>query len=132
MKQTSIGVTAALVSATALAQTLNFLADPVGSAPAGWSCGVTGRGKPHWAVAADPSAPGKSNVLIQSGSGTFPWCVKTGSAIADGYVEVKFKPISGREDQAGGVVWRWKDGENYYVARQRSRKQRVALLHRRR
>jgi len=32
-------------------------------------------------------------------------------------VEVKFKPLAGREDQAGGVIWRWKDGDNYYVAR---------------
>jgi len=30
---------------------------------------------------------------------------------------VKFKPISGREDQAGGLVWRAKDPNNYYVAR---------------
>jgi hypothetical protein len=30
---------------------------------------------------------------------------------------VKFRPISGHEDQAGGVVWRWKDGDNYDVAR---------------
>ncbi len=106
MKQTSIGFVASLVTATALAQTVGFGTDPIGSAPSGWSCGVTGRGKPHWAVAADPSAPSKGNVLLQDGSGTFPWCVKSGTTIADGFVEVKFKPISGREDQAGGVVWR--------------------------
>jgi hypothetical protein len=47
-------------------------------------------------------------VLKQSGVATFAWCVKEGAAIADGFVEVKFKPISGREDQAGGLVWRWK------------------------
>ena len=129
MKQTSIGVMASLVSVTGLAQIINFSADPVGTAPVGWSCGVTGRGKPHWAVAADPSAPSKSNVLIQSGSGTFPWCVRTGTAIADGHVEVKFKPISGREDQAGGVIWRWKDGDNYYVARANALENNVSLYY---
>jgi hypothetical protein len=38
-------------------------------------------------------------------------------AIKDGFVEVQFKPVSGKEDQAGGVVWRWQDGNNYYIAR---------------
>ena len=30
-------------------------------------------------------------------------------------VEVRFKPVSGREDQAGGVVWRWKDGDGCII-----------------
>ena len=128
MKQT-IGIVASLVSATVMAQTASFAGDAVGSAPAGWSCGVTGRVKPHWAVAADPSAPGKCNVLVQSGSGTFPWCVKTSTGIADGFVEVKFKPISGGEDQAGGIVWRWKDGDNYYVARANALENNVSLYY---
>jgi hypothetical protein len=68
-------------------------------------------------------------VLLQNGSGTFPWCVKAGSALADGFVEVKFKPISGREDQAGGVVWRWKDGDNYYVARANALENNVSLYY---
>ena len=47
----------------------------------------------------------------------------------DGFVEVKFKPISGKEDQAGGVVWRWKDGDNYYVARANALENNVSLYH---
>ena len=129
MKQTSIGVLASLVSSAALAQVVNFGGDAIGSIPSGWTCGVTGGGSPRWAVAADPSAPSKSNVLMQSGSGTFPWCVKSGTALADGFVEVKFKPISGREDQAGGVVWRWKDGDNYYVARANALENNVSLYY---
>jgi hypothetical protein len=38
-------------------------------------------------------------------------------ALKIGFVEVKFKPISGKEDQAGGLIWRCKDAENYYIAR---------------
>src|SRR5438876_762966 len=79
--------------------------------------GVAGQGSPRWTVESDRSAPSGPNVLRQAGSGTFPWCVKKGASISDGFVEVKFKPERGREDQAGGVVWRWKDGNNYYVAR---------------
>ena len=39
------------------------------------------------------------------------------SNLKDGFVEVKFKTVSGREDRAGGVVWRAKDADNYYMAR---------------
>jgi hypothetical protein len=129
MKQTSIALLASLASTTALAQTANFDSDAVGSVPAGWTCGVTGGGSPHWSVAADPSAPSKPNVLKQTGSGTFPWCVKSGTALTDGFVEVKFKPISGGEDQAGGLVWRWKDGDNYYVARANALENNVSLYY---
>ena len=96
-----------LASGISMAEVLNFDADKVGSAPAGWTCGVTGSGKPRWTVEPDASAPSASNVLVQSGAGAFPWCIRTGTAIQDGFVEVKFKPMRGREDQAGGVVWRW-------------------------
>ena len=78
---------------------------------------------------ADATAPSKPNVLKQSGQGTFPWCVKKDLAIADGFVEVKFKPISGSEDSAGGLVWRWKDGDNYYVARANALENNVSLYY---
>jgi hypothetical protein len=37
--------------------------------------------------------------------------------------------VSGREDQAGGVVWRWKDGDNYYVARANALENNVSLYY---
>src|SRR5207237_1201672 len=49
--------------------------------------------------------------------------------VTDGFVEVKFRPESGREDQAGGVVWRWKDGDNYYVARANALENNVSLYY---
>ena len=51
----------------------------------------------------------------QSGRGTIPWRVKSDTAVADGFVAVRFKPIEGREDRAGGAVWRWTDGDNYDI-----------------
>src|SRR6266576_240732 len=86
-------------------------------------------GVPASPVEADVSAPSKPNVLKQSGSGFFPCCVKPDVALADGYVEVKFKPLTGREDQEGGVVWRWKDGDNYYVARANALENNVSLYY---
>src|SRR5207247_8097406 len=114
-------------SGIAMSATVNFDRDQVGSLPAGWKAGVTGRGSPKWAVDADATAPSPPNVLKQSGSGAFPWCVKSDVPIADGSVETKFKPISGREDAAGGVIWRWKDGDNYYVARANALENNVSL-----
>jgi hypothetical protein len=111
------------------AETVSFDRDAPGALPAGWRSGVTGRGSPKWVVEADATAPSKPNVLKQSGSGTFPWCVRPDTSLPDGYVEVKFKPISGSEDQAGGLVWRFKDGDNYYVARANALENNVSLYY---
>ena len=100
-----------------------------GTAPEGWTCGVTGRGEPRWSVEAEAGAPSKPHVLRQSGHGTFPWCVRRDVSLADGFVEVRFKPVSGREDQAGGVVWRWRDGDHYYVARANALEDNVSLYY---
>jgi len=114
---------------TADAATLSFDQDNPGALPAGWRAGVTGRGSPLWTVEADASAPSKPNLLKQSGSGTFPWCVRTDASFTDGAVEVKFKSVSGSQDQAGGVMWRFKDGDNYYVARANALEDNVSLYY---
>jgi hypothetical protein len=113
----------------ALAETVGFDSDRPGTLPAGWEQGVTGRGTPRWAVVEDASAPSKPHVLKQSGSGAFPWCVLRGASIADGFIEVKFKALSGKEDQAGGILWRWKNGDNYYVARANALENNVSLYY---
>ncbi len=110
-------------------QTINFDGDVPGTAPTSWTQGVTGKGAPRWAISEDASAPSEPNVLQQSGHGTFPWCVLHDSAIENGHVEVKFKALAGDEDQAGGVVWRWKDGNRYYVARANALENNVSLYY---
>jgi len=119
MKTVIMRVWTLLAAGASAAQPVGFDKDRAGSQPVDWTCGVTGRGTPRWSVEADPAAPSPPNVLMQSGHGDFPWCIRTGSAIRDGSVEVKFKPIRGREDQAGGVVWRW-------TARCRTRRPRLS------
>jgi hypothetical protein len=122
--------TFALAGATALsAHAEGFDMTKPGSLPPGWECGVTGKGTPRWSVETDAGAPSAPQVLRQSGTGTFPWCVKKDVSLADGYVEVKLKPIRGKQDQAGGVVWRWKDGDNYYVARANALENNVSLYY---
>ena len=109
------------------AETMTFASQPIGQPPAGWTCGATGKGAPKWAIESDREL-GRS-VLKQSGRAPFPWCVKNDVALADGWVEVRFRPVSGREDQAGGLVWRFKDGDNYYVARANALENNVSLYH---
>ena len=129
MKEACIAAATIFATSAAFAETINFDADKPGTLPSGWQQGVTGKGTPRWAVQPDAGAPSKPNVLQQSGSGTFPWCVMPKTAIENGFVEVRFKPISGREDQAGGLIWRWKDGGNYYIARANALEDNVSLYH---
>jgi hypothetical protein len=124
----ALSIAMILAASVAFAAVENFDAVTPGTLP-DWICGVTGKGSPVWKVETDPSAPSKPNVLKQSGTGTFPWCVKQHTQITDGFVEVKFKPLAGREDQAGGVLWRFKDGDNYYVARANALENNVSLYH---
>jgi hypothetical protein len=118
---------AALSIAAAFAETVNFDNAEVGKLPANWTGTKTGKGEPKWAVVADDSAPSKPNVLKQSGEATYPVCIKEDTSLADGFVEVKFKPVSGKEDQAGGVIWRGQDADNYYIARANANEDNVVL-----
>ena len=77
----------------------------------GWST-VAGR----WAVEDMAGAPSGKRVLVQRATNNeFNVIVAPGS-YADVDVSVKFKPISGREDASGGIVFRFNDGK-YYVVR---------------
>jgi hypothetical protein len=116
-----------LVALSVRAETINFDKDKAGEAPAGWTSGVTGDGASKWEVVAEVTAPSKPNALKQSAEGKYPWCVKKDISIKDGFVEVKFKPVSGKDDQAAGIVWRFKDGNNYYVARANALEDNVSI-----
>jgi hypothetical protein len=129
VKRSCIAVATIFAASAASAETVNFDTDSPGSLPMAWQEGVTGRGAAKWAVVQDESAPSKPNVLRQNGVGAFPWCVRRGTSIEDGFVEVRFKALAGSEDQAGGVVWRWKDGDNYYVARANALENNVSLYY---
>ena len=110
-------------------ETINFDNAEVGKPPAGWTATKTGKGEAKWTVEKDDTAPSQPNVLKQSGEATYPVCIKDDTSLKDGFVEVKFKPISGKEDQAGGVIWRAKDSDNYYVARANALEDNVTIYH---
>jgi hypothetical protein len=130
MKTLAIAMlTNSLLASVALAETVNFDKDPIGKPPAGWTATKTGSGKAEWTVVQDDTAPSKPNVLKQSGQATYPVCIKDDTSLKNGFVEVKFKPVSGREDQAGGVIWRAKDADNYYIARANALEDNVTIYH---
>jgi hypothetical protein len=115
--------------AVAPADTVNFDKIEVGKPPGGWTATQTGNGHAIWAVVQDETAPSKPNVLKQSGQAAYPVCLKDDTSFRDGFVEVKFKAISGREDQAAGLVWRARDANNYYVARANALENNVTIYH---
>jgi len=118
-----------LLTTIASSQTVNFDDLKTGSPPPGWTATQTGKGEAKWEIVADDSAPSKPNVLKQSGEATYPVCIKNDTSLKDGFVEVKFKPISGKEDQAGGVIWRCKDKDNYYISRANALEDNVTIYH---
>lgn len=129
MTSLAVAVLAAAAALPARGETENFDGTRLTALPNGWGCGVTGKGNPRWAVNIDLSAPSRPHVLQQSGVATFSWCVKEDVSLTDGFVEVKLMPLLGNEDQAGGVVWRWKDAHNYYVARANALEKNVSLYY---
>ncbi len=122
----------ALLAANTFAQTITFDGDEVGRPPKGFSTALTGKGKPgNWVVMKDETAPSKPNVLAQTDmDGTsyrFPVCAFDGASAKDVEVSVKFKPVRGSGDQAAGIVWRYRDQDNYYIVRANALENNVVL-----
>jgi len=93
-----------------------FDRDLAGAAPEGFTP-VLGA----WMVEPDPTAPTPPNVLVQTAQFRagihFPRCLIAGARAADLVAEVAFRPRAGQNDQAGGLMFRVQDPENYYVFR---------------
>jgi len=60
-------------------------------------------------------------------AGRFPLAIWERTLIRDGEVSVAFKPVAGSIDQAAGIVWRYRDPDNYYIARANALEQNVVL-----
>jgi hypothetical protein len=121
-----------MVSLTAVAQTLDFEKESPGAVPGGFTVAQTGPGAaPRWVVEEDVSAPSGSRVLVQRSAdetrSRFPLAIYDGASLADGTLSVRFKAISGRIDQAAGLVWRYRDPENYYIVRANALEGNVVL-----
>ena len=119
------------LAAVASAETWRFDAQKPGE-PQGLSCALTGKGRPGvWKVVADPTAPSVPNALAQTDADAtgyrFPLCVANGATATDLDLSVRFKPVSGSGDQAAGLVWRYRDKDNYYIVRANALENNVVL-----
>ena len=126
-KLTVVLLIGGILSFQTCAETFHFDDSKTGEIPSGWLATLTGKGDPKWTVVAEASAPSKPNALVQSGEASYPVCIKTNSSLKDGFVQVKFKAVSGKEDQAGGVLWHVKDADNYYICRANALEDNVVL-----
>ncbi len=117
------------VMANAATRTVDFTQDTVDQPPKGFEFGHTANaGKPgRWIVQAD----GSNKVLAQtdpdSTRSRFPVAVLSDVTAVDVDVTVRFKPISGRVDQAAGLVWRYQNQDNYYIVRANALEDNVVL-----
>ena len=115
-------------------RTWDFQGDKVDEAPAGFSSGKTGRGRPgKWVVRVDPSAPAGDHVLAQVDADAtdyrFLVAVADAPVLKDLRLDVRCKQVSGKTDQACGLVFRYQD-EDIRHSRQRARGQRPPLSRR--
>lgn len=115
-------ISALILVALVEAEVIRFDSAQPGSLPTGWTVVMTQPGTaPKWEVLKDASAPSKPNVLAQvSVDGTdsrFPMAIFNPAICRDGEVSVKFKTVSGKADQTAGLVWRYRDPNNYYLVR---------------
>ena len=104
--------------------TFDFEKVPVGQIPDGWKIEATNpKGKlAVWKVIEDTTAPSGKKVLSlvdasHSFGSTYNLCCTKDIPFLNGEITVKFKANTGREDEGGGVIWRAKDRNNYYIAR---------------
>jgi hypothetical protein len=110
----------------------DFKEGDLGKTPPGFTTALTGGGGTvAWVLKEEPGAPSGKRVLAQTSAdetgNRFPLCVRDDVSAKDVAVSVKFKPVSGKVDQSGGIVLRYRDARNYYVARANGLEDNVRL-----
>jgi hypothetical protein len=103
------------------AESVTFDAMPVDRAPEGFAIALTGGGKaPVWVVKSAPDTASGRMVMQTSSEpidNRFPLLVRVGLKAQDVELSVRFQAVSGKVDQAAGLVWRYRDANNYYLVR---------------
>src|SRR5687767_3622723 len=124
----SILVTMALIGHGATRK-VDFSEDPVGQAPKGFEFGHTAKiGAPgKWVVQVEGSNKWLAQVDPDSTRSRFPVAVLSAVTAADVDLSTRFRPVSGRVDQAAGLVWRFQNEDNYYIVRANALENNVVL-----
>ena len=132
MRQTTLAlliVVGATVMAPAESRKVDFNQDAVDQPPKGFEFGYTaGVGKPgKWVVQAEGANRFLAQTDPDSTRSRFPVAVLADVSGADIDLSVRFRPISGRVDQAAGLVWRYQNQDNYYIVRANALEDNVVL-----
>lgn len=127
-----VAAVAMILPATAGEQTFSFETDVAGGPPKGFTAAKTGGGRPGTWVIQQDTGDGKPNrVVVQTDadptSARFPVLVADGVELRDADITVRFRAISGTVDQAAGIVWRYRDANNYYIVRANALEDNVVL-----
>ena len=102
--------------------TWSFGDSKLGELPGGWSSAKTGDGLGSVWQIVNAERDGKRNLALAQISSEGPrplfnLCVVKDSKPADVDLAVEVKAVKGEIDQGGGVVWRYRDANNYYITR---------------
>jgi hypothetical protein len=126
MALTALG---AIVVGQGASRKIDFSDDAVGQPPKGFEFGYTAKaGAPgKWIVEAEGANKYLAQVDANNTRARFPVAVVSGISTADVDLSVRFRPISGSVDQAAGLVWRYRDQDNYYVVRANALEDNVVL-----
>lgn len=110
-------------------RTVDFSDEAVGQAPKGFDFGHTAKvGTPgKWIVLAEGSNKYLAQVDADNTRSRFPVAVVSDITAAGVDLSVRFKPVSGRVDQAAGLVWRFQNEDNYYIVRANALENNVVL-----
>ena len=108
---------------------VDFSDDAVGQAPKGFEFGHTAKvGAPgKWVVQAEGSNKYLAQVDPDNTRSRFPVAVVSDVTAADVDLSTRFRPVSGRVDQAAGLVWRFQNEDNYYIVRANALENNVVL-----
>lgn len=133
MRMSSLLITfvllAAVVVVSGATRKADFSDDVVDQPPKGFEFGHTAKaGAPgKWVVQAEGPNKFLAQIDADSTRSRFPVAVLADVTTADGDLSVRFKPVSGRVDQAAGLVWRFKNEDNYYIVRANALEDNVVL-----
>src|SRR3546814_10692079 len=110
---------------------IDFEAEAAGAVPSGFPAAVN-KGRPgSWRVERVVGAPSGANAMVQTDAdrtnSRFPVLIYDDLQATDVNLSVRFQPVSGRVDQAAGLVWRYRDPNNYYVVRANALEDNVVL-----
>jgi hypothetical protein len=125
----TVAICLAAASLMAATRTVTFDDDAAGQAPKGFDFGHTQKqGNPgRWVVQQDAGGKYLAQLDADRTRSRFPVAVLSDLSTADVDLSVRFRPVSGRVDQAAGLVWRYQDEDNYYIVRANALEDNVVL-----